>query len=162
MTATVPRILATILNGTIVAGMVVLLHRCRTAQLVPAAHLYISYAKDIFWHRSMTGLQTGFATADMRTARARWTRSRSVFRNAYLLARAMRAKFALGITFRLQTRGDSPLPLIDVRVQWSTRHQDNAVSTSLKVSFRTQSCQSSSGRSPAPRHRNRATPRSAD
>ena len=63
----------------------------------------------------------------MRTARARWTRSRSVFRNAYLLARAMRAKFALGITFRLQTRGDSPLPLIDVRVQWSTRHQDNAV-----------------------------------
>jgi hypothetical protein len=48
LTATVPRILATILNGTIVAGMVVLLHRCRTARLVPAAHLHISYAKDIF------------------------------------------------------------------------------------------------------------------
>jgi hypothetical protein len=48
LTATVPRILATILNGTIVAGMVVLLHRCRTARLIPAAHLHISYAKDIF------------------------------------------------------------------------------------------------------------------
>jgi hypothetical protein len=30
----VPRILATILNGTIITGMVVLLHRCRTARLV--------------------------------------------------------------------------------------------------------------------------------
>jgi hypothetical protein len=39
MTATVPRILATILNGTIVAGMVVLLHRCRTARLVPCRAL---------------------------------------------------------------------------------------------------------------------------
>src|SRR6266446_3754235 len=67
---TVPRILATILNETIVAGMVVLLHRCRTARLVPAAHLHISHAKDIFWHRSMAGSQRGFATADMRTARA--------------------------------------------------------------------------------------------
>jgi hypothetical protein len=28
-----PRRLATILNGTIVAGIVVLLHRCRTARL---------------------------------------------------------------------------------------------------------------------------------
>src|SRR3954454_4516398 len=35
LTATVPRILATILNETIVAGMVVLLHRCRRARLVP-------------------------------------------------------------------------------------------------------------------------------
>ncbi len=34
LTATVPRILATILNETIVAGIVVLLHRCRTARLV--------------------------------------------------------------------------------------------------------------------------------
>src|SRR5216683_3276318 len=42
LTATVPRILATILNGTIVAGMVVLLHRRRTTRLVPAAHLHIS------------------------------------------------------------------------------------------------------------------------
>src|SRR6266576_2351498 len=47
LTATVPRIAATILNGTIVAGMVVLLHRRRTARLVPAAQLYISYAQDI-------------------------------------------------------------------------------------------------------------------
>jgi hypothetical protein len=47
LTATVPIILASILNETIVAGMVVLLHRCRTARLVPAAHLYISYAQDI-------------------------------------------------------------------------------------------------------------------
>jgi hypothetical protein len=36
------------------------------------------------------------------------TRSRSVFRNADLLATAMRAKFALGVTFQCQTRGDSP------------------------------------------------------
>ena len=43
-----PRILATILNETIVAGMIVLLHRCRTARFVPAAHLHISYAKVIF------------------------------------------------------------------------------------------------------------------
>jgi hypothetical protein len=35
LTATVPRMLATILNGTIVAGMVVLLHRYRTAPLIP-------------------------------------------------------------------------------------------------------------------------------
>src|ERR1700687_538857 len=35
-----------------------------------AAHLHISHAKDIFWHRSMTFSQTGFATADIRTARA--------------------------------------------------------------------------------------------
>src|SRR6266576_949522 len=34
LTATVPRILATILNETIVAGIVVLLYRCRTARLV--------------------------------------------------------------------------------------------------------------------------------
>src|SRR5207247_8505618 len=39
--------LATILNESVVAGMVVLLHRCRTARLAPAAHLHISYAKDI-------------------------------------------------------------------------------------------------------------------
>src|SRR6266478_3901877 len=39
----------------------------------------------------------------------RSTRSRSVFRNAYLLATVMRAKFALGIAYRLQTRGDSPV-----------------------------------------------------
>jgi hypothetical protein len=36
------------------------------------------------------------------------TRSRSVFRNADLLVTAMRAKFALGVTFQCQTRGDSP------------------------------------------------------
>src|SRR5258708_4126542 len=34
-----------------------------------AAHAHISHPKDIFWHRSMTGSQTGFATANMRTAR---------------------------------------------------------------------------------------------
>jgi hypothetical protein len=36
LTATVPRNLATILNETIVTGMVVLLQRCRTARLIPA------------------------------------------------------------------------------------------------------------------------------
>src|SRR5712692_3294122 len=39
LNATVPRILATILNGTIVAGIVVLLHRCRTARLIPCRAL---------------------------------------------------------------------------------------------------------------------------
>jgi len=48
MTATVPRIIASRLNGTIAAGTVVLLHRCCAARLVPAAHLHISHAKDIF------------------------------------------------------------------------------------------------------------------
>jgi hypothetical protein len=47
LTATVPRRLATILNATIVAGMIVLLHRCRTARLFPAARLHISYTKDM-------------------------------------------------------------------------------------------------------------------
>ena len=51
----------------------------------------------------------------------------AVFRNAHLLATAMRAKFALGITFQCQTWGATvPVPPIDVRAQWSTRHQDNA------------------------------------
>jgi hypothetical protein len=35
---TVPRILATILNGTIIAGMVVLLHRSRASRLIALAH----------------------------------------------------------------------------------------------------------------------------
>jgi hypothetical protein len=39
--------LATILNETIVAGMVVLLHRRRTARLIPAAHLHISCGTDL-------------------------------------------------------------------------------------------------------------------
>src|SRR5712664_2132616 len=30
----------------------------------------LTHSKDILWHRSMTGSQRGFATADMRTARA--------------------------------------------------------------------------------------------
>src|SRR6266446_4415174 len=42
---TVPRILATILNGTIVAGMVVLLHRCRTARLIPC-HALTHFARE--------------------------------------------------------------------------------------------------------------------
>jgi hypothetical protein len=67
---------------------------------------YTFLTQRIFWHRSMTGSQRGFATADMRTMRA--PRSCSVFRSAHLLATAMRAKFALGITFRLQTSGGSP------------------------------------------------------
>jgi hypothetical protein len=37
----------------------------------------------------------------------------------------VRTKFALGITFRSKPGATVPLPLIDVRVQWSTRHQDN-------------------------------------
>src|SRR4051812_40602727 len=55
LTATVSRILATILNEKIVAGMVVLLHRCRTARLAPPAHLHIR-ARRMFSYQSMTGL----------------------------------------------------------------------------------------------------------
>jgi hypothetical protein len=74
-----------------------------------AAHLHILHAKDFFGtglcavHKQVLRLRT----CGPRESRS--TRSRSVFRNAYLLATAMRAKFALGITFRLQTRGDSPV-----------------------------------------------------
>ena len=50
-----PRILAAILNETIVAGMVVLLHAVVWRGSSLAAHLRISRAKDISWHRSMTG-----------------------------------------------------------------------------------------------------------
>jgi hypothetical protein len=56
----------------------------------------------------------------------RSTRSRSIFRNAYLLAAAMRAKFALGITFRLQTRGDSPVAADRRSRAVEHEHQDNA------------------------------------
>jgi hypothetical protein len=49
--------------------MVVLLHRCCTARLVPAAHLHISYAKDIL-APVYDRFTEGFATADMRTMRA--------------------------------------------------------------------------------------------
>jgi hypothetical protein len=66
MTATVPRILATILNETIVAGMVVLLHRWRAADSSLAAHLHISRSKSISWYWSMTGSQRGVAIAEMR------------------------------------------------------------------------------------------------
>src|SRR3954466_1932905 len=41
LTATVPRVPARILNGTIVAGMVVLLHRCRTARVCPLIELLV-------------------------------------------------------------------------------------------------------------------------
>ena len=55
------------------------------------------------------------------------TRSRSVFRNADLLATAMRAKFALGVTFHCQTRCDSP-DTADRRSHavGTQGHQDNA------------------------------------
>jgi len=43
-----------------------------------------------------------------------------------LLATAMRAKFALALPSGSKPGATVPLPLIDVRVQWSTRHQDNA------------------------------------
>src|SRR5260370_22603928 len=38
----------------------------------------------------------------------------------------MRAKFALALPSGSKPGATVPLPLIDVRVQWSTRHQDNA------------------------------------
>jgi hypothetical protein len=43
--------LATILNGTIVAGMVVLLHRCRTARPIPCRVLTHFAREGYFWHR---------------------------------------------------------------------------------------------------------------
>src|SRR5712671_5666017 len=51
----------------------------------PLPRTYTFRTRRIFY-RSMTGPQRGFATAGTRTARA--PRSRSVFRNAYLLATA--------------------------------------------------------------------------
>jgi len=44
LTATVPRISASILNESVVARTAMLLHRGRTARLVPAAHLQTSHA----------------------------------------------------------------------------------------------------------------------
>jgi hypothetical protein len=44
--ATVQRILATRLNWTIVAGMVLLLHRGRTVRLIPCRALHFFHAKD--------------------------------------------------------------------------------------------------------------------
>jgi hypothetical protein len=38
----------------------------------------------------------------------------------------MRAKFALALPSGSKPGATVPLPLIDVRVQWSARHQDNA------------------------------------
>src|SRR6266852_5158005 len=67
LTATVPRILATILNGTIVAGMVVLLHRCRTARLIPCRAL-AHFARDGYlfpvYDRFIEGLCDMRATLD--------------------------------------------------------------------------------------------------
>jgi hypothetical protein len=49
LTATVPRKLAAILNAMIVAGMVVLIHRCRIARLIPMLRALTHFdAKDIF------------------------------------------------------------------------------------------------------------------
>jgi hypothetical protein len=44
-----PRIPATILNAMIVAGMVVLIHRCRIARRIPMLRTYtLFHAKDVF------------------------------------------------------------------------------------------------------------------
>jgi hypothetical protein len=121
-----PRILATILNETIVAGMVVLLHRRRTARPIPCRALTIFPREGYFWHRSMTGSQTGLRLPTCKPREPRSTRSRSVSPNACLPATAMRAKFALALPSGSRPGATVPLPLIDVRVQWSARHQDNA------------------------------------
>src|SRR5216683_3420719 len=122
LTATLPRILAIILNGTIAAGTVVLLHRWRKAWFIPCRALTHFHAKGTFGYRSMNGSHTSFATADIRMREPRSTRSRSVFRNAYLLARTMRAKFALALPSGSKPAATVLFPQIDVRVQRSTRH----------------------------------------
>src|SRR5216684_1186231 len=94
LNATVPRILATILDGTIVAGMVVLLHRRRTARFMP--YLHIRYAKDIA--APVHDRQRGFATSNMRSiAPPRLAAASSV---ASLPATAMRATFSLRLRLR--------------------------------------------------------------
>jgi hypothetical protein len=83
-----------------------------------AAHLHISHSEGYFLAPVCDRFKGGFCDCGHAGRRKpRSTRSRSVFRNAYLLATAMRAKFALAITFRLQTGATIRLPLIDVRVQ---------------------------------------------
>jgi hypothetical protein len=72
-----------------------------------AAHLQISNARDIFWHRSMTGSQRVSRLRTCAPREPRSTRSRSVFHNAYLPATAMRAKFALALPSGSKPRGDS-------------------------------------------------------
>src|SRR6266478_7013657 len=90
-----------------------------------ATHLHISLAKDIFWHRSTTGSQRSSATANMRTARApidslpQHLPQRLFAGDGH--AREIRPGHCLPAP-----EATVPLPLIDVRVQWSTRHQDNA------------------------------------
>jgi hypothetical protein len=94
LTATVPRILAKILNGTIVDGMVVLLHRCRTPRLIACRALTISHATGIL--APVYGRFTeGFAIADMRTMRAPLDSLPQRLPQRSFAGDAMRAKFAL-------------------------------------------------------------------
>jgi hypothetical protein len=67
LTATVPRIRAAILDGMIVAGMVVLPRRRHTARLIPGSAFTCERHFSEPAYDRFTG---GFAPADMRTAQA--------------------------------------------------------------------------------------------
>ncbi len=124
---TVPRILATILNGTIVAGMVVLLHRCRTARLIPCHALTHFAHEGCFLAPVYDRFTDGFCDCGHahRASPARLApAASSVTLICWRRPCARNSPWALpsgskpGATF--------PLPLIDVPVSWSTKHQDNA------------------------------------
>src|SRR5216683_4112602 len=109
LTAAVPRLLATILNETIVARMHVLLHRCRMARLISCRALTHFAREGYFLAPVYDRFTEGFCDcghAD-RASRARLAPAASSVTLTFAgdgHARGARP----GITFRLQTSGGSP------------------------------------------------------
>ena len=114
-TGNVPRMLATILNGTIVAGMVVLLQRRRTTRLIPCRALthFVReqyFSTDLYWFTEGfcdrgDASSARFAPAALSIALICWRRPCST-------------KFAVGTTFRSQTSA-----AVTPRIPELTMHQ---------------------------------------
>jgi hypothetical protein len=84
LTATVPRILATILNGTIAAGMVVLFHRCRATRLIPCRALTHFAREEYFLAPVYDRFTDGFCDcghADRRSSRREKVMQHASMRN---------------------------------------------------------------------------------
>ena len=107
--------------------MIVLLHRCRTARLIPCRAL-THFAREGYFLAPVYDRFTEEFCDREHADRASPARLAPAASSATLIC--WRRSCARNSPWTLPTgsrpEATVPLPLIDVRVQWSTRHQDNA------------------------------------
>src|ERR1700680_1926112 len=107
--------------------MVVLLHRCRTARLIPCRALKHFAREGYFLAPVYDGFTEGFCDcghADRASPARLAPAASSVTLICWRRRCARNSPWAL--PSGCKPEATVPLPLIDVRVQWSTRQQDNA------------------------------------